>query len=174
MRSLTAAAASAALLLVLTGCSIAVSEPAPEPVATTDETATASTPEAESPSEEQSSPEPVTDAGTWSAEVAEARADALALVTKTVRCDGELLLGDTADAEIVQVDGACEHLAIRMDGGVVIASDVVTLDLSGDADIVYVDSVSVLNVAGSGNVVYWSGQTPKLTETGDANLLTAG
>ncbi len=186
MRPLITLAASAVVLLALTGCTVSVSEPSTEQSTSSqqsDDTTTESTgpddaeneqPAAETPSESQQSPVPATDDTTWSAEVAEGRDAALAAVTKTVSCSGELVIGSPEIGQIIQVDGVCEHLVVQADAAIVIAGDVVTLDVYADGAVAYVDSISVLNVSGSADAVYWTGATPEVANTGAGNVLTAG
>ncbi|MGW8484477.1 DUF3060 domain-containing protein [Microbacterium sp. NPDC055903] len=175
MHRTTALTATAALLLALTGCAVTVTEPPSSASPVVEESSQPTTQEtAEAPEDALDDPVPATDDSTWSEEVGSARADTLAAATKTVTCSGELVLGDTMDAQFVAVEGVCEHLVVQMDGGAVVAGDVVTLDVYGDAGFVYVDSVSALNVSGSGNVVYWTGSAPQVNETGAGNVLTAG
>lgn len=177
MRNLTALAASALLLLALTGCAVSVTDEPAEgtPAASAPE----KTPEeiAEEPADEpvdEPDDESQTAVTAWSEETAAERDAALAIVTKQVSCDGELVLGDSETGQVIRIDGACDHLVLHLVAGVIIAGDVGTLDVYGTGNVVYVDGIDALNVSGSAGVVQWLGTTPQINDTGVGNILTAG
>lgn len=173
MRTITTLAASALLVIGLTGCTVAVSEPdeatsSQQPQATeqtdqTEQEETASEPAAEEPTETS-----------WSSTTAAERESAIELATTTMTCSGELVLGASYTGQVVKIDGPCDHLVLHMDGGVVIAGDVTTLDVYGVGTVGYIDSVDTITATGSANVISWAGATPEITDTGVGNVLRAG
>lgn len=189
-RFITTVAATGILVSMLTGCAVSLADT--EADTTADQVADAATePQSEAPketpaeAEEDTAPEPQaqtpdeekpTDSGPteWSDAVAEARDQAIASVSKTVTCDGELVLGANETGQIIRVDGACAHLVLDLHGGFVVAGETTTVDLRGVGNLVFVDAVTTLNSPGDANELYWLGATPAVNDTGVGNVLTAG
>lgn len=176
-RSLTIAATVGILITALTGCAVSVTTPGEDTKPDSAETQTQdAAPEEDTAPEEDAAPEEAADSGPteWSAKVDAQYQTAVASVTKTATCDGELVLGGTAPAEIVRVEDPCDHLVIDMDGGIVVAGEVTNLEVNGAGSVTFVDAVEAIDVSGDGVVVYWLGTTPTVDDTGDNNVLTAG
>ena len=176
-RTTVAVALGAALLgLALSGCSVALEEPQPAgSKPSTQETA----PVADEPDEEAAEPDEAdeipedTSADTaLSAENATERERLIGLATTTMPCpEGAPLAQHGA---IIRVEGHCATLTIDLDAGVVIADDVDELVLNGDGTVVFAGKVSTLTVTGDVNSLYWTGDTPRLDDTGTANTLLRG
>ncbi|MDR6865801.1 hypothetical protein J2Y69_000383 [Microbacterium resistens] len=169
---------AAGLALGLTACSVnVVDETAPAGTPSGASSAPSSTPPAApsgAASDEGSTTQSDTpkDAPKDSADEAGPSREELAAAATTVRCDGELVLD--GDGEAIRVDGPCDHLLVTMNAGVVIADDIRALDVRGAGLVILTGTIAVLDVTGSGNTVRWTGATPKVTDGGAGNLLTAG
>lgn len=99
------------------------------------------------------------------------RDDLSAMVTRTMRCDGELTLLDNGMS--TRVDGNCDALTLNTTGSQIVADDVATLQLIGDGNVVFAGAVETLLVNGEGNIVVWTGDTPAVTDVGSTNVLKA-
>lgn len=166
-RPLTAIAVTAMLLTALTACSVNVVDGAqPRPAASDDATQTDADAETGPPLDvidEQAEPDAGDDID---------REALIAAATNVRRCDGELTIVD--NAVLVRVEGPCDRLIVNSSGSQVVTDDVTFLEVVGDGNVVLSGTVETLLVNGAANVVHWQGATPTVTETGAANVLTAG
>ncbi|MFE6736625.1 hypothetical protein [Microbacterium sp. NPDC057650] len=170
MRIIRTAAAIAAVLALsfgATACSIRIADGAAP--SATDKRAAG---DADASAKEDSPAPAESDAGSAPDRDGVTRDDLIAEATRTLRCDGELTMLD--DAVIVRVEGSCDRLILNTTGSQVIADDVALLEVIGDGNLVLSGVVDELLVNGTGNVVHWTGATPKVSDVGSSNTLTAG
>lgn len=154
---------AAVLAIMLAGCTVSIIDPsAPEPPENT----------TDAPSSAAEAPPSTTEPSAGFSSVNAAERDAyLAAADTTMTCPDARL---DQTAAIVRIEGACAHLIIDIDAGVVIADDVEEITLNGDGTVVYVNDVSKLLVTGSANSVLWTGEAPDVKDIGTANSLGRG
>lgn len=176
----TAVGAAAIILAVLlSGCTVRIIDPtAEDPGTTVAETPAADAPATETPEgtddvapDDEAPDDDSAPLGGWDAEHAAHRADLLASATTTMPCPSGPLQQDGA---VIRIEGACDEIRIELDAGAVIIDDVSTLLLSGSGTVVYAGTVGDVRVSGSANEIYWTGDTPQVTDTGTANVLRRG
>lgn len=170
MRIIRTAAAVAAVLALsfgTTACSVRIADGA---ASSAPEKRTEG--DADAPAKEDSPSPAESDAGSAPETGGVTRDDLIAGATRTLRCDGELTMLD--DAVIVRVEGSCDRLILNTTGSQIVADDVALLEVIGDGNLVLSGAVDELLVNGTGNVVHWDGATPKVSDVGSSNTLTAG
>ncbi len=160
IRPLTAAACLA-LIALTGGCAVSVIDPG-KPDASAPAESTTSSSSSDAPEQEDTAAD----------DAAPSREQLISGATRVLRCDGVLTIID--DGVSVYVEGDCEHLILNSSGSQVAADDVALLEVIGDANVVLTGEIGELLVNGTGNVVHWTGETPSVSDIGDANVLTAG
>ncbi|WP_223628866.1 DUF3060 domain-containing protein [Microbacterium sp. EST19A] len=167
------AAAAIILAVLLSGCTVRIIDPAAESPGATSGSTDTETPAAETPAAERpptKTPE-ATEHDGLDAEHAEHRQRLLDSVTTTMPCPTGPL---QQDGSIIRIEGACAEVRIDLDAGAVIVDDVTTILLSGSGTVIYAGTLGEVRVSGSANEIYWTGETPQVTDTGTANVLRRG
>lgn len=166
-RPLTALTVAALLAAALTSCSVNVVDGG----APAEPSAEQSTPPTDFTVEKQTSADDTDERDQGGLEGLD-RETLIASATTVRRCDGELTILD--DAVTMRIEGACDRLILNTRGSQIVTDDVAFLEVIGDGNVVLSSTVDKLLVNGAANVVQWQGATPTITETGSANVLTAG
>lgn len=177
-RSSAAAAATIVVAVLLSGCTMRIIDPAAEDAGPTTGATGAETP-AKTPApktpdaaedDDRSDPDPAPIDG-LDAEHAAHRQRLLDSATTTMPCPTAPL---QQDGTIIRIEGDCDEIRIDLDAGAVIVDDVSSLQLSGSGTVVYANTIGDVRVSGTANEIYWTGETPQVTDTGTANVLRRG
>ena len=178
MRAFRSSAAAAAIVVavLLGGCTMRIIDPTAEDTGATTGATDAETPAPKTPDaaedDDRSGPDPdPAPLDGLDAEHAEHRQRLLDSATTTMPCPTAPL---QQDGTIIRIEGTCDEIRIDLDAGAVIVDDVASLQLSGSGTVVYVSTVGDVRVSGSANEIYWTGETPQVTDTGTANVLRRG
>lgn len=177
-RSSIAAAATIDGAVLLSGCTMRIIDPTAEDAGPTTGATGAETP-AKTPvpktpdaaeDDDTSDPDPAPIDG-LDAEHAAHRQRLLGSATTTMPCPTAPL---QQDGTIIRIEGDCDEIRIDLDAGAVIVDDVSSLQLSGSGTVVYANTIGDVRVSGTANEIYWTGETPQVTDTGTANVLRRG